>query len=408
MPSFSIALTGLQADSVSLNTIGNNLANLNTTAFKDQNVQFADMFYQNIGISGSNSPLQVGIGTRVQSIGTNFAQGNLTSTSNTADMALNGNGFFIVNRGGVSSLTRTGSFQLSASGVLETADGETVMGYPVVNGAVNTNASLQAMSVPTATTQLPSATQNFSFTASLDSTASVGTSFSSSEVMYDSLGESHNVGITFTKTGSNTWNYTVGMPGGDASSVSGNTGTLTFNADGTLASPSSDVSGITFAGLSDNASPMTLSWKLHDANGNGLITQSAGTSSTNASSQDGYTSGTYEGFAVDSSGVMSATYSNGQMEILGQIAIATVDNQEGLTRNGSNTYSVNGSTGTMNIGVANAGGRGQIDDSSLEQSNVDISTEFSNLIVAQRAFEANSKTVTAFDTVTQDTINMIR
>lgn len=408
MPSFSIALSGLQADSVALSTIGNNLANLNTTAYKKQDVNFSDMFYQSIGTSGSSAPLQVGIGTRVSSVSSDFSQGNLSSTGVSSDMAINGNGFFVVRQSGTNQLTRSGDFQLSPAGDLITNDGYAVMGYAAVNGVVDTNAPLVPMNVPTAKTQLAHATTEFSFTTSLNSSAAVGSSYTSSTAMYDSQGSAHTVSVKFTKTASNEWSYDVEMPSGDAATTSNNTGTLQFNADGTLASPAGDVTGITFAGLADGSSDLSMNWSLRDGSGNSLVTQSAGVSSTNASSQDGYASGMYKSFAVDANGVMTATYTNGGTEVLGQIAIATVTSPESLGRLGGNLYGTNKASGAMDIGVAGAGGRGSITGSTLEQSNVDISTEFANLIVAQRSFEANSKTVTAFDTITQDTINMIR
>ncbi len=408
MPSFSIALSGLQADSVALGTIGNNLANLNTTAYKKQEANFSDMFYQSVGTSGSNAPIQVGIGTRVSSVSSDFSQGNLTSTGVATNMAINGNGFFVVQQAGTNELTRSGDFQLSDSGELITNDGYAVMGYPSVNGVVDTNAPLVPMNVPTAKTQLAHATTGFSFTTSLDASAAVGSTYTSSTAMYDSQGTAHTVSVKFTKTGSNAWSYDVEMPSGDAATTSNNTGTLQFNADGTLATPSGNVTGIAFAGLADGASDLSLNWSLRDASGNSLVTQSAGASSTNASAQDGYAAGAYKSFSVDASGTMRATYTNGGTEVLGQIAVATVASPESLERLGGNLYAVNKASGAMDIGVASAGSRGNITGSTLEQSNVDISTEFANLIVAQRSFEANSKTVTAFDTITQDTINMIR
>lgn len=408
MPSFSIALTGLQADSIALSTIGNDLANLNTTAFKNQTVNFADMFYQSVGTSGSNAPLQVGIGTRVASINSDFSQGNLATTGTATDMALNGSGFFVVNQAGTDQLTRTGNFQLSATGDLITSEGYGVQGYPSINGAVDLNAPLQTLNVPTAKTQLAHATTQVSFTASLNSAATVGTSFTSSTGIYDSLGQEHNVSVVYTKTALNQWSYAVGLPSGQATASTGNTGTLSFNPDGTLATPASNVAGVQFTGLSDNAHDLTLNLQLYDSGGNGLITQGASASATNATSQDGFASGTYKSFSVDSDGILTATFTNDGTEVLGQLAIATVSNPEALTRDGSNLYSIDAASGTMNVGIANTGGRGIIAGSALEQSNVDISTEFADLIVAQRAFEANSKTVTAFDTVTQDTINMIR
>jgi flagellar hook protein FlgE len=408
MPSFSIALSGLDADAVALNTIGNNLANLNTTGFKEQTVNFSDLFYHNIGTSGSNAPLQVGSGTHVSSIDTNFTQGSVSSTGNDTDMAINGNGFFVVDQGGSNELTRSGNFQLSPTGDLITSDGYAVQGYPAVNGVANTNARITTINIPLTSTQLAHATQNFSLPTSLDAGAATGTQFTASSVMYDSLGTAHTVDVVFTKSGTSAWNYNVSMPSGDATTISGNTGTLTFNSDGTLATPTGNISGIGFAGLSDGASNMTLSWNLHDSGGNSLITQSAGTSTNSAISQDGYPSGTYKSFAVDASGIVTATYTNNSTQVLGQIAVATVSNQEALSRTGDNLYSTNAASGAINLGVAGGGGRGVIAGESLEGSNIDISTEFANLIVAQRSFEANSKTVTAFDTITQDTINMIR
>ncbi len=409
MPSFSIALSGLQANSTALSTIGNDLANLNTTAFKNQSANFEDLFYQNIGTSGSNAPLQVGVGTRVSSISSDFTQGNIAPTGNSTDMALNGDGFFVVNQAGSQVLTRNGNFQLSPEGNLITSDGYGVQGYPALaNGSVNLNSPLQTLHIPIAETQLAHPTTQFSVSTSLNSSAAIGSTFTSSVVMYDSLGDQHNASVTFTKTANNAWGYAVTLPSGDASASSGNTGTLTFNTDGTLASPTGNVTGISFTGLSDHASDMTLNWTLYDSAGKASINQSAAASSTNGNSQDGYASGLYKNFSVDADGLVTANFTNGGAETIGQLAVATVSDPQSLTRNGNALYSVNRASGEMNLGTANTGGRGSISDSALEQSNVDISTEFADLIVAQRAFQANSKTVTTFDTITQDTINMIR
>jgi len=408
MPSFSIPLSGLQSNSISLSTIGNNLANMNTTAFKKEDANFSDMFYQNIGTAGSNAPMQVGIGTRVSSINSDFSQGNLSGTGVSTDMAINGNGFFVVQQGGTNMLTRNGNFQLSPGGALETATGFPVMGYPAVNGVINTNAALVNMTIPTSQTMLAHATTQFSFTTALNSGTKIGDSYTSSTPMYDSQGTEHTVSVKFTKTGLNAWSYDVEMPAGESTGVSNNTGTLTFNPDGTVATPASDVTGITFTGLSDGASDMTLNWQLRDPAGNSLITQGDQASSQNASHQDGYPVGTYKSFSVDATGIVSATFTNGGTEVLGQLAVATVANPEGLSRSGNNLYSTNTASGVMDIGVAGAGSRGSVESNTLEESNVDISTEFANLIVAQRSFQANSKTVTAFDTVTQETINLIR
>jgi flagellar hook protein FlgE len=185
------------------------------------------------------------------------------------------------------------------------------------------------------------------------------------------------------------------------------TGTLTFNSSGNLVNPATNVAGISFAGLADGAATMNLTFGLFGANGTGNISQTAAASSTSATSQNGYASGQYDSFSINSSGVISTTYSNGQTQNVGQLAIATVSNEQGLVDVGSTEYQATTASGNAAVGVAGTGGRGTIEGSSLEASNVNISAEFSDLIVAQRAFEANSKAVTTFDTVTQETINMI-
>lgn len=409
MPNFSIALTGLQADSTALNTIGNNLANLNTTAFKKQTTTFEDLFYQQIGSSGSGEELQAGAGVKVAGTASSFLQGSLSTTSSSTDMALNGNGFFVVQNGQTQSLTRAGNFQLSKTGQLETSDGQQVMGFGAANGVVNSTGNLTALTLPLGGNGVAKATQNFSVDGNLDASTAVGTSFNTSVTMYDSLGQSHVASVSFTKASASSWTYAITLPAGDATGTPvKNTGTLTFNSSGVLSSPTSNVSGITFPGMADGAADMNFSWNLYGPSGAPTIAQSASPSTATASSQDGYSSGTYQSFAVDSSGIVSATFSNGNVQVMGQLAIATVANEDGLTRVGGNNYQTSAASGAASFAGAGVGSRGVIQDDALEGSNVDISTEFSDLIVAQRAFQANSKTVTTFDQVTQDAIGMIR
>jgi flagellar hook protein FlgE len=411
MGNFSIALSGLQANSVALNTIGNNLANLNTTAFKGQTTAFEDLFYQQIGQSGSGDAIQLGAGTKVSGTSTDFTEGTILpdSNSNSADMALAGNGFFVVQQGGVQSLTRAGNFQLSSSGNLITQDGQQVMGYPAVNGVVNQNSSLAPITIPVGLNEGAQATQNFSITANLNSNATVGTPYSSPVTIFDSLGQSHQASVSYTKTGTNTWSYSVALPAGDATGVpSNNTGTLTFDTSGNLVSPTGSVNNITFPTLADGASDLSFNWNLNNSSGTPTISQLASASSNTGGIQDGFTSGVYQSFVVDSSGVITANFSNGRTSTVGQLAVATVANTAGLTASGGNNFMTTAASGLATVGVAGAGGRGTVVDGALEQSNVNISTEFSNLIIAQRAFEANSKTVTTFDTISQDVLSMVR
>ncbi|MBS1798845.1 MAG: flagellar hook protein FlgE [Acidobacteria bacterium] len=408
MASFSIALSGLQADTVALNTIGNNLANLNTTAFKKQGTTFEDLFYQQIGTSGSSNPLQVGVGTRVSGTSTNFLQGTILPTGQPTDMALSGDGFFITEQGGVQALSRAGNFQINQQGNLITVDGASVMGYPVQNGVVNANAALTPLVLPIGVTEAAQATGNISLTANLNAGATVGTQFTTPVTVYDSLGQSHAVTVNYTKTATNTWSYSVDLQAGDATGAPvNNTGTLTFDASGNLVTPAANVSGITFPGMANGSSDLTFNLNLYK-NGSPTLTQSTAASTNTATVQDGFASGTYQNFSVDGNGVITAMYNNGHKAVVGQVAVARVTNPQGLTMIGHNSYTTTNASGDAIFGVAGTGGRASIEDSALEQSNVDIAQEFSDLIVAQRSFEANSKTITAFDSITQTTLGMIR
>jgi flagellar hook protein FlgE len=421
MSSFSIPLTGLESSTTELNTIANNLSNMNTTAFKSQSVSFSDLFYQQIGSSGSGDPLEQGAGSQVSSTSTDFTEGSINSTGNNDDMAIGGTtgaGFFIVQNGNSDEYTRDGSFTVGAAGNLTTQGGLNVMGFPVVGGVVNTNAPLTPIQLPVGSAQQPAATQNLAITGNLDSTSAVGATASGQVQLYDSLGNSYNATVTFTNTGTNTWSYDIALPAGAVGGAGTGTatGTLAFDANGNLTSVTPTAGAavttggvpISFTGLSDGAKNLSFNWNPYNASGQGTITQFATASDAVASyDQDGYTSGEYDGFTVDSSGLISATFSNGQTSPVGQIALANVVNPQGLSVQGGNLYETTIASGAASIGVAGTGGLGTIQDAALEASNVNISNEFSNLIIAQQAYEASSKAITTFDTVSQDTINMI-
>lgn len=408
MSSFSIPLTGLEASSTALDTIANNLSNMNTTAFKSQDASFSDLFYQQIGSAGSGDPLQVGAGVQVAATNTDFSQGSISETGNNSDVALDGNGFFVVqNSDGTRAYTRDGSFALSSNGALTTEGGQAILGYPAVNGVVNTNASLTPLQIPVGQVEQPAATQNFGMTANLNSSAAVGTTFPAQLTVYDSLGQPQTVTATFTKTAANTWGYSLALPAGVATGGAGLTGTLQFNGSGNLVSPAANVGGISFTGLSDGANNLTLNWNLYGANGSPTVTQVDTTSAVSATTQDGYASGEYSGFNIDSSGVISAKFSNGRTAAVGQLALANITNQQGMKLGAGNLYDTTLASGAASVGTAGAGGLGTVQDAALEGSNVNISNEFSNLIVAERAYEASSKAVTTFDQVTQTAINTI-
>ena len=521
MASFYIPLSGLNADSTALNTIANDLSNMNTTGFKAQTANFSDLFYQQLGTTGSGDPIQAGAGTQVANIETDFAATTSNSTGLDSDVALQGSGFFVVQNGSEQYFPRDGNFSTNNNGGLITADGLSVMGYPAVNGVVNTNAPLVPITIPENQTQAPSATTSFTMDATLNSGAAIGATASGPITIYDSLGNSYKATINYTKTNTNQWSYSISVPdnltantstpgqisytfgssGGTQAtvdpgtsltitgpnnatppvtttitapvvtagealgspttagtyayglqqaittaginatvSVTGNTltitganlstsgsvvqdavatnatGTLNFDSNGNLVSPSTNVSGISFAGLSDGASSLGLTWDLYGSNNTSTITQVDATAvagSTPATlsiantSQNGFPSGEYTGFTIGSDGTVTATFSNDQKLNVGQIALGTVANLQGLKANGNGEYSTTLASGSATIGVSGSSGLGTMEDGALEASNVNISQEFSDLIIAQRAFEANSKAITTFDTVTQETIQMI-
>jgi flagellar hook protein FlgE len=407
MASFYIPLTGLETDSTALNTIANNLANMGTTGFKAQTVDFSDFFYEQIGTAGSGDLIQEGSGVQTAAIESQFTQGSIDTTGNASDVALDGNGFFVLNDGGTNVYTRDGNFGLDLNGNLISQSGQQVMGYPAVGGVVNTNAPLTGVSIPVGQVEPPSATTTFGMTANLNATAAVGTSVPGQLTLYDSLGVPHVATVTYTKTAANTWSYSIALPAGDATAAVNNTGTLTFDANGNLTAPAANVTGIQFTGLSDGAADMSMTWNVLGASGAPTITQVDSASAVAATTQNGYTSGQYQSFSISDTGVVSAQFSNGQQLAVGQLALANVANQQGMRLLGNGDFATTLASGSAAIGASGTDGLGSLQDGALEESNVNLSAEFSDLIIAQRAFEANSKAVTTFDTVAQETINMI-
>jgi len=423
MPNFSIPLSGLTSEATALSAIANNLANQNTTGYKDSQVLFSDLFYQNLGTTGSGDPIQLGAGAGVGSMPSMFTQGSVSSTGVPTDVAIQGSGFFIVQQNGITSYTRAGDFSVDKNNFLVTADGQQVLGYPAVNGVVNTGQALAPLQLGAGTISPPSVTANVQIQTNLDAGATVGGTdgtYSTPLTIYDSLGASHTLTFTFTKTAANTWGYSVSVPASDLGPVGKPpvaqtgvlaTGTLTFDGNGNLIGPT-DAKGnlvssinITATNLADGASDMSFNWNLLNGT-TPVITQVAAPSSTSSTQQDGTSSGTLTDFSIGSDGTITGSFSNGTTAALGQLALASFANEEGLQRVGNTDYTETLASGQAVIGAPGTAGRGTLSGGSLELSNVDISTEFANLIIAQRAFEANAKAVTTFDTIMSDTINM--
>lgn len=418
MPNFSIPLSGLTAESTALSSVANNLANQNTTGYKDGQVLFSDLFYQNLGTTGAGDPIQLGAGTEVGSMPSNFTQGSVSSTGVPTDVAVQGNGFFTIQQNGVTSYTRAGNFSVDNNNFLVTSDGQQVMGYPAVNGVVNTGAALAPLQLGAGIISPPVATSTVQIQTNLDASAAVGDTFSTPLNIFDSLGASHTLTFTFTKTAANTWSYSVSIPATDLNPLvpAGGgapvpqtgilkTGTLTFDGNGNLTAPAANVTGIAATSLSDGASNLSFSWDLLNG-ATPVVTQVAGTSTTSVEQQNGSSSGTLTDFSIGADGTITGSFSNGTTAALGQLALASFANDEGLQHLGNTNYGATLASGQAVIGTAGTAGRGTLAGGALELSNVDISTEFANLIVAQRAFEANAKTVTTFDTILSDTIAM--
>jgi len=411
MSSFSIPLSGLSATQQALNVISNNLANLNTTGFKDQTANFQDLFYQNMGTTGAGDPVQVGAGSKLGAISSNFTNGSLNNTGVPSNVAITGNGFFIVQSpNGTIEYTRAGNFSVNSAGQLVTPEGQTVMGYPAVNGVVNQSSTLAPIQVGQSAISPPVATTTMQQQTNLNATANVGDTYSAPLTVYDSLGAPHVLSFNFTNTGPGAWSYQITLPAADTGGT-GNptviaTGNLTFDTNGNLTSPTGSITGINITGLADGAANMNLSWAVTDPNGTSLLTQVDSPSATTSTQQNGYGSGFLESYTVEADGTVEGQFSNGQVQALGQIALANFANPQGMQLQGGDSYSPTLASGAAVVGAPQSGVFGTLTGGALEASNVNISTEFTNLIITERAFQADARMITTLDSVTNDTINL--
>ncbi|HXX21522.1 MAG TPA: flagellar hook-basal body complex protein [Terriglobia bacterium] len=672
MGSFSTSLSGVETAAQNLSVIANDLANLNTTAFKNQEANFQDFFYQMLGTDGAGNPNQIGAGSVMASIISAFTQGTINSTGVPTDMAIQGDGFFVVQNGGSTLYTRAGDFSQNASGYLMDSQGDFVLGYPAVNGVVSPSQTLAPLQISSGQISTPNATTDVELTMNLDASGapqaaatgtltatgnavagdtitiggttytfvstltstpnevlissastgaeaatlanlvqainngpsgtgagtdysdgtnangqvtaaagpgagqvtltatsagtagnSIGTTvslggsstfgasfsgatltggvdgatFSEPVVVYDSLGNSHTLTFNFTKTAAatpasgtltatgnatdgdmvtiggteytfvtslstdptvpnqvlissaatgaeaatlanlaaainggsgegtdysdgtvanasvtatsgsttlslsansagpasdsiattvslggsstfgasfggatleggtdNTWSYRITIPAADVIGASApvvltnGSGTLTFNSSGVLTSPAANVADVNVANLADGAKALALTWQLFNpTTDTAEVTQVAGQSNVSSTTQNGYTSGALQSFTINSDGTIQGVFSNGQTLTLGQVALATFQNTQGLQLNGANTFVATPSAGIPSIGAPNSGGRGTIIGQSLEASNVDMTTELSDLIVAERDYQSNARAISTAD-----------
>lgn len=417
---FQQGLSGLNAAAKGLDVIGNNIANSNTVGFKASEAEFADVYANSLVGAGN----LVGIGTQVSSVSQQFAQGNITSSNNPLDVAINGNGFFRMSDGGAVTYTRNGQFQLDKSGFIVNNNGQDVTGYPVDANGLIVPSSPQPLQIPTGDIA-PKQTSELDATINLDSrlvapaTATFNpadpTSYnnSTSVTLYDTLGNPHLLSLYFVKTGTaNQWNTFATVDGTAATNVNLGNGAgvataLNFTTGGALATAMPINGSInltqvaTDLGLVNGAtSPLTFSLNF---NGTSQFGSNFGVSSL---SQNGYTSGRLSGLSVGADGVIQGRYSNGQSRNIGQVVLASFNNPQGLKPLGNNLWAESSDSGPATIGAPNTGSLGVIQASAVEDSNVDLTAELVNMITMQRAYQANAQTIKTQDSLLQTLVNL--
>lgn len=431
-------VTGLLAHQNRLDVIASNIANVNTTGYRGSRVIFQDLFSQTlqggrapVGNFGGGNPMQIGLGVRLGSIDVDYTQGSLITTGKSSDLAIQGAGFFVLYDGATNYFTRDGSFTLNADGLLiDPSTGLRVQGYLAnTQGIIDPNAVLSDLQIPVGGTAIVKATGQVDLIGNLDSDAAVGDVIQRTVRVYDSLGTSRDVDITYTKRAQvtvsggatlyNAWTWQADYTNVDGATNTVGSGTLVFDSDGafftegTLAgsdvTPRAAGTPEVSISLADFGSLVSFPTTPFDFDIDfSTITELSADSDVTMSSQDGFPRGVLESFNIGDDGTINGVFTNGLTRIIGQVAVATFANDGGLSRFGDNLFRDTPASGTAQIGFANSGGRGQVSGGVLEGSNVDLGTEFSNLIVTQRGYQANARTVTASDTVLQETVNLVR
>lgn len=399
------ALTGINAAQSDLNVIANNIANANTTGFKGSRAEFADVF----AVTGLNlNATATGSGARLQDVAQQFAQGDIVTTNNSLDLAISGNGFFVVNDGSGVQYTRAGDFKKSADDYVQTNSGARLQIYPP-NGlggfdtSTLTDLKLVSSQSNATATSLITMNSNLPASATVPATAfstTDPTSFNAATpvTVYDSQGGSHQATIYYVKTATNAWDAHLYVDGTDAG-----TQALTFDTSGNLATP---VGGnLTFnpVTLANGSNPLALSVNVTNT------TQFGTDYSAGAINQNGFEAGTLSNIDIDAKGVVTAYYSNNQSTQLGQIAIANFSNVQGLRQVGETTWAASGDSGSAVMGAAGAGTFGDLQSGALESSNTaDTTAQLVNMIKAQRNYQANAQVLTTDNTLATALFNAVR
>lgn len=419
--------SGLRAESEALTAVSDNIANVNTFGFKRERAVFEDVLGRSV--MGANAMAEGGAGSRVAQIQQMWTQGALVTTGNPTDLALSGDGLFMVN-GTVDGqtgnfYTRAGQFNVDSSGYLVNPDGLRVQGYTAdATGAIGAQVGdlrVDGFTLPA------TATSNITMGANLDANATVPTApwdpanpsttsnFQTTVQVYDSLGNQHEASLYFRKDAAGSWSWhamvpTADITPGSTGSTEIGSGALTFNTDGSLATATTTAGPVTF----DGAAAQTFNFDFGTPTGSGGtgldgITQlGSGGNSVNALSQDGFGGGAVAGMHVDADGTITGVFASGQERALGRVAVARFANDQGLARAGHNLYEASQASGEPLVGDAGTGGRGGIVAGSLESSNIDLGSEFVDLIAYQRGFSANSKIITTADEMYQELVQLRR
>jgi flagellar hook protein FlgE len=413
-------VSAIQANQEDMDVIGNNISNVDTTAFKAGSVTFADQLSQTLqggsapsATTGGTNGVQVGLGVKVAAIATDMQQGGLQSTSSPTDLAIQGNGFFMLGTSSGTNYTRDGSFSVDSSGNLVNSSGQYVLGWTASpTGSVDTSQQITTAShlnIPVGSLQATALTTNVVYGGNLDADSlSTDTPYTRAVTVYDSVGNAQSVNLAFTPEASLpagapanaasawTWNASgtaiSGTPAGTT-----NTGTIYFNSSGAELSADGSVQLTT---TDNSASPQNITLDFSQ------LSQTAASSSASAASQNGYAPGTLQSFSIDQTGTISGIFTNGQTRTLGQIAMTNFANPAGLTSVGGNEFQSTVNSGLPQVGAATSGSFGQISAGYLEQSNVDLSTEFANMIITQNAYQANTKVVSTVNQMLTTLIDM--
>ena len=407
----STALSGLRNHQVMIDIVGNDIANVSTVGFKGSVAVFSDVLSQTLngvqspgGDSAGTNPAQIGLGSRLAGTQQSFTQGAIQRTERNSDVAIQGDGFFVIGNGDDELYTRAGSFNLDARGRLATVDGTLVKGWQSgANGAIDINAAIGPIEIRVGDLLPPDQTTEVGVGGNLSAGAATGTAVTMSTLTYDVQGNAIPLNLTFTKDAAiNQWTVTATA---NAVAVVLTDNVLTFNGAGELTAPADRDMNIA-AGVIPGM-PAALSLGLGTALGPARLTQFAGQSSAGINRQNGSPAGSLQSFDISPDGVILGSYSNGRSRPIGQLAMAVFANPGGLERL-AGAWRSTPNSGLVQIGTAGSGGRGTMLAGSLEMSNVDLAEEFTRLIVAQRGFQGNARVITASDEVLQEVVNLKR